>query len=99
MSMLKKMTAGAAATLLFVASSSVFAEDGGAGAGSGGAGAGAAAGGIGIGTAVALGVLGIALIVESDDDGPSAPAVNRPDPVGPITTSTGTISTTGTTGT
>jgi hypothetical protein len=48
---------------------------------------------------VALGVLGIALIVESDDDGPSAPAVNRPDPVGPITTGTGTISTTGTTGT
>jgi len=92
MSILKKITAGAAATLLFLASSSAFAEEGAAGAGG-------AAGGIGIGTAVALGVLGIALIVESDDDGPSAPAVNRPDPVGPITTGTGTISTSGTTGT
>ena len=92
MSILKKITAGAAATLLFLASSSAFAEEGAAGAGE-------AAGGIGIGTAVALGVLGIALIVESDDDGPSAPAVNRPDPVGPITTGTGTISTSGTTGT
>lgn len=92
MSILKKITAGAAATLLFLASSSAFAKEGAAGAG-------AAAGGIGIGTAVALGVLGIALIVESDDDGPSAPAVNRPDPVGPITTGTGTISTSGTTGT
>jgi hypothetical protein len=45
---------------------------------------------------VALGVLGIALIVESDDDGPSAPVVNRPDPVGPVATGTGTISPSGT---
>jgi hypothetical protein len=93
MSMLKKMTAGAAATLLFLASSSVFAEDDGDGAEGGGV---EAAGGINIGSAVALGVLGIALIVESDDDGPSAPVVNRPDPVGPVTTGTGTISPSGT---
>jgi hypothetical protein len=71
----------------------VFAEDEGDGAEGGGV---EAAGGINIGTAVALGVLGIALIVESDDDGPSAPVVNRPDPVGPVTTGTGTISPSGT---
>jgi hypothetical protein len=93
MSMLKKMTAGAAATLLFLASSSVFAEDDGDGAEGGGV---EAAGGINIGTAVALGVLGIALIVESDDDGPNAPSGTRPGPVGPVTTGTGTISPSGT---
>ena len=87
------MTAGAAATLLIFASSRVFAEDEGDGAEGGGV---EAAGGINIGTAVALGVLGIALIVESDDDGPSAPVVNRPDPVGAVTTGTGTISPSGT---
>jgi hypothetical protein len=77
-----------------LASSSVFAESGGAGNGSAGAGA---AGGISIGTAVALGVLGIALVVESDDDGPSAPTIDRPDPAGPTDTgTTGTISTSGT---
>ena len=93
MSMLKKMTAGAAATLLLLASSSVFAEDEGDGTEGGGV---EAAGGINIGPAVALGGLGIALIVESDDDGPSPPVVNRPDPVGPVTTGTGTISPSGT---
>jgi hypothetical protein len=45
---------------------------------------------------VALGVLGIALIVESDDDGPNAPSGTRPGPVGPVTTGTGTISPSGT---
>lgn len=46
---------------------------------------------------VALGVLGIALVVESDDDGPSAPTIDRPDPAGPTDTgTTGTISTSGT---
>ena len=93
MGMLKKMTAGAAATLLIFASSSVFAEDEGDETEGGFV---EAAGGINIGSAVALGVLGIALIVESDDDGPSAPVVNRPDPVGPVTTGTGTISPPGT---
>ena len=87
-----------------LASSSVFAESGGAGngsasngsAGNGSAGAGAA-GGISIGTAVALGVLGIALVVGSDDDGPSAPTIDRTDPAGPTdTVTTGTISTSGT---
>jgi len=114
MNTFKKVTTCVAASLLMLASSSVFAESGGAGngstdngsagngsagsgsAGNGSAGAGAA-GGISIGTAVALGVLGIALVVESDDDGPSAPTIDRPDPAGPISTSTtGTISTSGT---
>ena len=104
MNTFKKVTTCVAASLLMLASSSVFAESGGAGngstgngsAGNGSAGAGAA-GGISIGTAVALGVLGIALVVESDDDGPSAPTIDRPEPAGPISTSTtGTISTSGT---
>ena len=119
MNTFKKVTTCVAASLLMLASSSVFAESGGAGngsagngstgngsagngsagsgsAGSGSAGAGAA-GGISIGTAVALGVLGITLVVESDDDGPSAPTIDRPEPAGPISTSTtGTISTSGT---
>lgn len=68
MNIFKKITTSVTAALLFLASSSVFAEDAG-GAGVGGAGV-EAAGGIGIGTAVALGVLGVVLIVESDDDGP-----------------------------
>jgi hypothetical protein len=94
MNTFKKVTACVAASLLMLASSSVFAESGGAGNGSAGAGA---AGGISIGTAVALGVLGIALVVESDDDGPSAPTIDRPDPAGPTDTgTTGTISTSGT---
>ena len=99
MNTFKKVTTCVAASLLMLASSSVFAESGGAGNGStgnGSAGAGAA-GGISIGTAVALGVLGIALVVESDDDGPSAPTIDRPDPAGPTDTgTTGTISTSGT---
>lgn len=104
MNTFKKVTTCVAGSLLMLASSSVFAESGGAGNGStgnggaasGSAGAGAA-GGISIGTAVALGVLGIALVVESDDDGPSAPTIDRPEPAGPISTSTtGTISTSGT---
>lgn len=91
MTILKTITAGAAATLMLFASSGLVAEE----EGSGAAGAGAA-GGISVGGAVALGVLGIALIVESDDDGPSAPAVDRPNPPGPVGTNTGTISTSGT---
>lgn len=93
MNIFKKITASVTAALLFLASSSVFAEDVG-GVGVGGVGV-EAAGGIGIGTAVALGVLGVVLIVESDDDGPSAAKGTRP-PAPPVSTGTGTVSTSGT---
>lgn len=93
MNIVKKTIASVTAALLFLASSNGFAEEDEGAVNEGGIFD--AAGGINIGAAVALGVLGVAIIVESDDDGPSAPPDNRP-PVPPVNTGTGTISTSGT---
>ena len=96
MKVIGKLISAVAIGLAVIGSPVALAEDGAkeeAGAGAG------ASGGIGVGTAVALGVLGVAIIVEANDDGPSVSPPSRPDTTVPPTTTATTTATATSTGT